>query len=490
MTRIRGDADVLTFQKHTRSWIQTKGPGPASELELFALYGALGGLDMPEGSSTPVWRRSLAIRNAYRKVGESIDPPDTYTASIQEGIPRASANFLLRARKSREKFAVQAVVHQDASPVNPTAFESKLIVEGLRVSSVSITDVEAFEGDEEVRVEAELEFDWADFVYPIMFGEEASSEIDELAVATAVWPSYDAGHDDEKEIYIVQQGDGAAASPKLIWSHDGGATWTATSISDLGVSDHPTDIILVGEYGFICSNAGESYVWFRRADPTTLAEITGGFVASKGPNAMWAKDLANVFMVGDGGYIYKLDMVGLAVEVVSAGVETTENLTAIDGQGNVIVAVGANNALVYSTNGGKSWALGTGPSAGVALNTVQVIDNGRDEIWHVGSDGEYYSYNRGSAWTEKSLPVTVSTVNDIKFSEELDGVGYLAYETATPEGGVLRTTDGGQSWEADSITALPDCDAIDDLAVGGPNYVVAVGDLDGADGIAAIAVPA
>ncbi len=480
----RGDRrDVLTFQTHTRTWIQLR-MNPDYPLELLS-FGALAGLTEPKGSGEPVYRYSDTERRAYDKVGESISTPDNYTTSFQEGMKRATANFLQKVRKARKDFALHVLIHQDSDPEDPTKWESKVISEGHRLTNFSTQPFQAFDGDAEVYCEGELEYDASAWLYPIDFGEVASTEITKEVVATAVYPPDDRDVDySEKEIYHLTKVD--ATAPKVVWSQDGGTTWTATSLTDLSTNE-PDDICVVGNYIIVVSSADESYLYADRDDPTTWTRVTSGFTSSKGPTAIWARSLANIFMAGLGGYIYKLDLPGQAVTVLNAGVATTQNLSDIHGRGDTIIAVGASNAVVKSLNGGSTWSSLTGPAVATTLNCCFVKD---EDHWWVGADGAYYTVDEGSNWKTKSLGVTgLATVNDIQFCKELDAVGYLAYTTSTPTGHVMRTTDYGREWETYSInTAVAANEAINALAVGGPNFVVAAGLLTaaGADGIAAI----
>jgi len=74
------------------------------------------------------------------------------------------------------------------------------------------------------------------------------------------------------------------------------------------------------------------------------------------------------------------------------------------------------------------------------------------------------------------LGLTIAAVKSVKFAADLKGVGYVGVVTATPTAHVLRTTDYGAEWETFSLSGFNTAnEAVNDLAVGGPNYVVAGG---------------
>jgi hypothetical protein len=43
-------------------------------------------------------------------------------------------------------------------------------------------------------------------------------------------------------------------------------------------------------------------------------------------------------------------------QTINAGATTTNNLLSIQGNRNMIVAVGATGSIIYSANSGRSWA--------------------------------------------------------------------------------------------------------------------------------------
>ena len=88
------------------------------------------------------------------------------------------------------------------------------------------------------------------------------------------------------------------------------------------------------------------------------------------------------------------------------------------------------------------------------------------------------------------MGLTSAAVKSVRFAADLKGVGYVGVVTATPTAHVLRTTDYGAEWETFSLSGFDTAnEAVNDLAVGGPNYVVAGGLVTtvGSDGFLALA---
>ena len=142
---------------------------------------------------------------------------------------------------------------------------------------------------------------------------------------------------------------------------------------------------------------------------------------------------------------------------------------------------------MLTRNGGTTWAPITGPNPGVNLNAVWM--RGKDE-WFIGDAGGqlWYTIDGGNTWTEKTFTGSgAGVIRDIKF---INGtVGYMAHDTGTPAGRILRTVDGGYSWYVlpEGDTVLPANDRINAVAPcseADPNTVYGGGLADDAvDGI-------
>ena len=142
--------------------------------------------------------------------------------------------------------------------------------------------------------------------------------------------------------------------------------------------------------------------------------------------------------------------------VVHDGSLTSQNANAIHGQGEVVVSVHDNNAILLTSNGGDTWSLITGPSVGDNLTAVWVwnenqfyVGNNQGELW--------YTTDGGTTWTQRLLPgqSSITAIEDIKFLHGSTQSGALAIQK-TLQAEVLRTLDGGRSWfgEANWITQL------------------------------------
>lgn len=295
-----------------------------------------------------------------------------------------------------------------------------------------------------------------------------------------------AGSDGCQKLFAIETFGGASPSalPSITYSEDGGSTWTTDDIDTLGGAEAPSAVACVGRNVVVVSQASLSLHYANIddliEDVETWAEVGTGFVASKGPNDIFSLGGSLTWIVGQGGYVYFSEDVTAGVTVQDAGNATVQNLNAIHGfDRENLVAVGASNAVIHTTNGGDSWAAVTGPAVGVVLNTV-VMRN--ESEWLIGTAGGalYATRNSGRTWTLVAFPSSGSgSITDIAFSNKM--VGYMVHNI----GGVpkmLRTIDGGRSWV--NLTTMPTGQTLNAIAVcNNPNKAFAGGLGTGTDGL-------
>lgn len=247
---------------------------------------------------------------------------------------------------------------------------------------------------------------------------------------------------------------GASATPgtkpTILYSADGGETWSSQTITTLFSNEDVADGAVIGSDIVYVSNISNSIHYTNIEllyDATnTWAESTSGFVLNKGPRAISSADARHTWVVGDGGYVYFVKNHKVGAEVQDAGVVTTQNLNAVHAMDTLkVLAVGNSNAVLYTTSGGVSWLSVTGPAVGVALGACWMWDA---TTWLVGEGAGgngrlWLTVNSGWTWTQVGLPSNYLRIDKIVFIS--DAEGYISART----GGtsiILRTITGGAEW--------------------------------------------
>lgn len=247
---------------------------------------------------------------------------------------------------------------------------------------------------------------------------------------------------------------GASATPgtqpSLLYSSDGGETFSQQTIMTLFSNEVISDDDVIGDNYIIISNTANELHW---TDITELYEgvntwnqVPTGFVAGKNVNAMTHADVRHIWIVGNGGYIYFTSNFKVGVSVQDAGIATAQNLNVVHAYDSKnVLAVGNSNAVVYTSNGGSTWESVTGPAIGVNLGACWMWDA---NTWLVGEGAGgtgklWLTTNSGITWSQIGLPATYSRIYEIKFVSEAEG--YLLASDGSKTY-VLRTITAGYEW--------------------------------------------
>lgn len=339
----------------------------------------------------------------------------------------------------------------------------------------------------------------------VLFSELLKTTIAREIIAVDVCDSPSCGGDCGEwsggcgKVFAVQLGTGATPGtlPSVVYvsfKRSGAIDKSgSTNIDTMFSNETPTDGKCMGQWFIVPSSSSNSIHYAKSADilkasETWYEQITG-FVAGGEPQALYVADATHAWLVGNAGYIYFFDNPETAVQVQDAGVATTQVLNDVHGcDASNVVAVGQNNAVVYTTDGGQTWASVTGPAAGIGLNAIWVYS---PNVWFVGcANGKLYdTQNAGVSWTEITLPGSLDQIYDIQAT--MDGAEFVLTGTSGGTAKILRSTARGiaGTWyvmpEADG-SVIPTADRINQIALcpRHPNTIYAGGlAADGSDGI-------
>ncbi len=283
-----------------------------------------------------------------------------------------------------------------------------------------------------------------------------------------------------------------SASAMVYFTQDGGATWVVSASDPFAAVE---DITAAG--GFEVSRTARRYVVARgTADPGNPAEIAytddegvtwtnvdlgstdGLYVVSEG--GLFVLDPYNIWVVTSAGHIFYSDDGCASFVEQEDGTLTAHNLNAVGfASERVGYAVGGDNTILKTEDGGTSWVALSGPAgkAASAILSLAVVTKNRVFIGYVDGD-LYYTEDGGATWAERAYGGSgVGEVVSLRFVNEM--VGFLAHNTAAPVGQVYRTRDGGYTWE---LTALPTNEGINGIWPVDENLAFVAGNVEGATG--------
>lgn len=455
---------------------QRAGPGNAPTYQ--GLWKA-GALSWNQGDVTLVYVPSPDQYGAFDTVGKILGQPGNPELPITARYTSDVSELLKLARAGCDH---DLQLHMGTCR-NPQDFnggwDKILVLEGAHITSYGTGDLGALDPSERAIVNEEVPFAGEDAyeIKRINFASKAGTQITQEVIDLAVCDSATCGlcglpSDGCQVVFGITLSTGASPglTAELIFTDDGGATWSQSNIDTLGATDNPSAVLCVGQYVIVVVNATRSIHYANITDVLEGTAVWGttttGFAVGGEPVSAWSASPSSTWIVGAGGYIYVTDDPASGVEVQDAGVATTQQLNAVSGLDNLnAIAVGNSNAVVFTDNGGETWSTVTGPAPGVNLNAVAMISTLR---WIVGSaNGRlYYTENAGDTWREKAFPgAGTGVVRDIKFVNQT--VGYMSHSTVAPAGRILRTVDGGFSWYVapEGNNAIPTNQRITALAV-------------------------
>lgn len=482
----------------TRVFLQTGGIAPDRPYEYFGAI-SLTGAEQNEGDPTPIYLPSSEVRNAWDIVDEAPTVQELGSADFTQLMDRFLADAWYELRRKKCLFNVQIVLGRCQKPDDFTRWDSKIILRNCRLTSFSLPDFNPRDGstNDGLELTGSLSFRELIPVRSIKFGERGSTVIVAEVLDGVVNDHAQCGDcgdvsDGCQRLFFLTLANAGSPglSSQLVYSTDGGSTMTGLDIPTLGGSSG-TRIGSVGNFIVVISEAGENHHVISVDDAVandTLgwSAVDDGYVAGKGPRAIWSKSSAETYIAGAGGYIYRLSDPSQGVEVLSDGSLTAEDFNDIHGFGEVVLVVGDNNAVAVSTSSGNTFSLIDGPALGINLTAVWAISR---NVWFVGTanGGLYYTTNSGTTWSQISLPAGITNINDIHFVDDV--VGYLAAQVGG-SARVYRTTDSGHSWQNSdpTISNLPTAERINVVVPCHHNFVAAAGrKTAGGDGIVAIA---
>ena len=448
------DDSELIKQGSTRAFYQPGGPGKDKFFYgLDTQYFFIDGAEMPtNGDISPIFVPDPRRPNRYRLVGRTVEPPDLASVDLQftekwGGIPRP----LMAPKCSFNLYEV----HSECADLSDfyRGWESYMLIYSMFQFSGPIdlgTRMSRDGNDPLIHSVSAM----GTALYPVGalgFGEEAATDVVMEVIDAVYGQQVTCGtcgmeNDGSQVVYALTRANvGSPAAPgQLVYTTDGGATWTTASITGIGLTAEPRYIDIAGDILFVGTDL--TTLLYARINKDT--GIPGTWSTVTLPVAMrdvYVQSPSAIFFAADSGRVYKTTDITAAPSLIDGN--ATDNLLRISGDGNgVLVAVGANGRVYRSLNNGVTWASLSAPAA-TSLNAVQVL--GDNDIWVGGANGIlYHTVNGGTTWV--SAYTTDGTIYDLVFATR--EVLWLSY-SASNVAHLITSLDGGDSFALDTATS-------------------------------------
>lgn len=284
----------------------------------------------------------------------------------------------------------------------------------------------------------------------------------------------------------------AAAVASVYTSADYGATWAATAADPFGAGETISSVVVVqtvsGPRIIVARGttdaANPAEVAYSDDLGATWISVDVGATDGQyvlGPHAMYALDANNIWLVAADGYVYFSDDAGETWATLEDGSLLAKDFYAVVARTTSDIWVaGQDNSILHSETAGASWDVITGPvaEASAEINTIWPVTEQRVFVGY--SDGTlWYTEDQGDNWAQRDFSGdAVGSVQTVQFLDEL--VGYLVHNTAAPVGRVLRTIDGGYTWDTVQVPANGGLNGILALET---NHVLVAGNVVGGVGV-------
>lgn len=454
-----------------RPHLQLGGPRPFNPLLFYGgttNYLAISGVSNPlRGGITPQYVHAPNTVGKYVAVAKTIDPPDLPTSSImfREKVGALPKHALF--------VGCEMNVYLPHGSCNDLSdFDRgwtdyiEIFARGL-ITTRDGGDRFTFNSDDPL--ETTVGVTWGD-IYPV--GSLGFSALSTSGPATRpivavcyankeLCGECGPANDGTNWVYAVRAGDGSN-KPDVLWSNNGGRTFTAISLTTAVNSEVPSAISVMGSYVVVLSptavSSTQGGIYYAVLNPLTgvpgsFTKISTGFTNNRKPSDFVVLGPREAYISAQAGEVLKME--DPTVGAVSIGQFGSADFNRIDAFGDVIVCTGVGGVVSKSTNRGRSFAATTASPSATAGSAIAVLSPSR---YLAGTDdgsgggGLYYTVDAGETWTEIIIPgISVQAIKDITVaSDEVIHVAYL--DGSTP--GIATTVNGGVSWVT-SATVTP-----------------------------------
>lgn len=482
--------DDIKFKAGNGStWIQERGAGYAPG---YLPCHGVGDTTAPEGDLTLTYCRSDAEPNKFIVDGSYRGEPGARTTTITSNIYKTQT-FLERVKGCPVNLFVHLVECGRMDLF--TNYARSFIYHRAVITNRGLSPLAAMDPSAQGPITRTFDVS-AENIFEIFTPEarRVSVSLSEALNAIALYGYADCDNPcvDACEALVVA-GDSTSGSPSdegiVALSSDEGSTWAQSATSPFAAAENVAAVgtmqlgantkrILVARGTTDAGNPAE--VAYSDDDGATWTTVDVGSVDGQyayGPHSLFVLDYYNIWLATTGGYIYYSSDGGATWEAQESGVLSAGIYRAISfsSKSNGYAVVGASGIVVRTIDGGETWSATTVVTDTPALNDVAVLDKNRALV-ATATGLIYQTFDGGTTWVARSFSGSgAGSVTSLEAYNEL--ILYATHNTAGNVGRILRSIDGGVSWELISMPASTA--SLNSIVVCDANNAFAVGELAG-----------
>lgn len=458
-------------------------------------------LSKSKGALNAIYVKSPVTNEAYI-AGTYRSAPELGEAPFRERLLLAAANYMEKVFRGDCRQTLFLKLDPCGRPDDMNTWNSGFLLESMRLNDISIEAPQTFDESAVVEMTGTFSLITWNRILQIRFTVEADTtvvaEIVDIIYADQLSCGACARFSDGCEaIFALARANSGSPglSSQLLYRVTDGGEYTSDDIDALGGLSGIA-LAAVGRYLVVLSETAGKHVYAikptKAGQNLVWSSVSSGYQAGGSPRTIYAKSPSEVFIGGQGGYLYKADDILASVRVVHDASLTTQNFNIIHGAGQVVVAAGNNDTILLSINNGESFGLPDAtPETGVVIRALWVLSAFQA---YIGNDSGklFFTDDQFATYTQRPLPdqSDISAILDIKFSPDSQEVGYVSVQMNDNTGRIYRTITGGRSWYKDSpgIDGLQSNERMNKLAVCGLNAVASGGKKVGSsDGLIVVA---
>ena len=465
--------------RNSALWVQPDGPNTKPE---FLGCHDLGDIVEPSGSITLV-RCMDKKKGGWKTVGSTQAPPDAVTTSID------SLTFAVRdwLEKLSCEFNLYVLTRNGGEADIFENYIRAIVLNNARITSRSDSGLVHHEEEQTSMQSRDIEA-WPPVIRTGELTARRQTTSETLALNDIfTYSPLDCENRIKPGDKVIAMADASGYTGNVLQTLDAGVNWAELAadpfatgkniMSGVAVAISDTVVRLIvakeatgGQQGQIAYSDDNGATW----NLVSIGGASAGHGAVTG-RSLFALDQGHIWLVSALGYIYFSYDGGVSWTAQTSGGLTTKNGLSIAFQDeNYGMAGFADDVILYTTNGGETWAL-TAAVSGTGNDVLVVSASG--DFWWLGMEGGtmWYSRDLGATWTQRSFTGSGSgDITDMAWAN--DCIGYAIHNSSAPVGEILCTINGGYSWKA--ITT-PTNAGLNALTVADDSTVYVAGEVQG-----------